>query len=91
MPSCGSGATYSVLIKRSAEKEIARLPLVLRRRVIDRIAGLAEEPRPPGCAKLSGQDKYRLRQGAYRIVYTIDDDIVTVVVVRVAHRSDAYR
>ena len=84
-------ATYSVQIVRSAEKEIARIPVRDRRRIVERIAALAADPRPPGCTKLSGQEKYRVRQGAYRIVYTIDDAIVTVVVVRVAHRRDAHR
>ncbi len=84
-------ATYSVVIRRSAEKEVAALPLSVRRRVVERISSLAAAPRPPGCVKLSGQDKYRLRQGAYRIVYTIDDAVVTVVIVRVAHRRDVYR
>ncbi len=84
-------ATYSVRIKRSAEKEISALPLAVRRRVVDRIAVLADDPRPPGCRKLSGRDAYRIRQGAYRIVYTVDDGEVVVEVVRVAHRSDVYR
>lgn len=84
-------ASYRVLIRRSAEKEIEQLPRSVRRLVVERIAALAVDPRPRGCKKLSGMDKYRVRQGSYRIVYTIDDDVVTVVVVRVAHRSDAYR
>jgi len=84
-------ATYSVRIKRSAEKEIAALPLATRRRVVERISALADDPRPPGCRRLSGSDKYRMRQGAYRVVYTVNDDRVVVEVVRVAHRSDVYR
>lgn len=84
-------ASYNVLIRRSAEKEIGRLPLRVRRAVVERISALADDPRPRGCVKLSGEEKYRVRQGAYRIVYTVDDDVITVVVVRVAHRSDAYR
>ena len=88
-------ATYSVLIRRSAEKEIERVPLRDRRRIVERIveriAALAADPRPPGCVKLSGHDKYRIRQGPYRVVYTIDDAVVTVIVVRVAHRRDTYR
>ena len=84
-------ATYSVQIKRSAEKEIAGLPLATRRRVVERISALADDPRPPGCSKLSGADGYRIRQGAYRVVYTVDDSHVVVEVVRVAHRSDVYR
>jgi mRNA interferase RelE/StbE len=82
---------YSVLITRSAEKEIERLPTAVRRLVVRRIEALAGEPRPHGSQKLAGEDKYRVRQGDYRIVYTIEDTIVTVTVVRVAHRSDVYR
>ena len=84
-------ARYSVLIKRSAEKEIAALPADVRWLVVLRIQGLATDPRPAGSQKLSGEDKYRIRQGSYRVAYTIEDAIVTVTVVRVAHRSDVYR
>jgi mRNA interferase RelE/StbE len=82
---------YSVLITRSAEKEIERLPTHVRRLVVRRIEALAGDPRPHGSQKLAGEDKYRVRQGDYRIVYTIEDEIVTVTVVRIAHRSDVYR
>lgn len=84
-------AAYSVLITRSAEKEIERLPVDLRRLVVRRILALADDPRPHGSQKLTGEDKHRIRQGDYRIVYTIEDAGVTVTVVRVAHRSDVYR
>jgi len=84
-------ASYRVLIKRSAEKEIVRLPEAIRRLVVDRILELGHEPHPPGSQKLAGRDEYRVRQGNYRIVYTIEDAVVTVTVVRVAHRSDVYR
>jgi mRNA interferase RelE/StbE len=84
-------ARYRVEIKRSAEREIAALPDAVRRLVVRRILALADDPRPHGSQKLAGDDKYRLRQGDWRIVYTIDDDVVTVTVVRVAHRSDVYR
>jgi mRNA interferase RelE/StbE len=84
-------AAYSVLITRSAEKEIERLPAGVRRLVVRRVLALADDPRPQGSQKLTGEDKYRIRQGDYRVVYTIEDAIVTVTVVRVAHRSDVYR
>ena len=83
--------SYSVRIVRSAEKEIAGVTAPLRRLVIARIQALAHDPRPPGCQKLTGEDKYRIRQGDWRIVYLIEDAIVTVTVVRVAHRSVVYR
>lgn len=84
-------AAYSVLITRSAEKEIDHLPVGIRRLVVRRIFALADDPRPHGSQKLTGEDKYRIRQGDYRVVYTIEDAVVTVTVVHVAHRSDVYR
>ena len=85
-------AKYRILIKPSAVKEIEAIPLKKdRRRIVDRIGKLAENPRPPRCEKLSGQDKYRIRQGRYRIVYTIEDQDLVVYVVKVAHRKDVYR
>ena len=84
-------ADYKQLIKRSAAKEIERLPTKkLRAAIVRRIRALADEPRPAGCVKVSGADKYRIRYGAYRILYRIEDDRL-IVVVRVAHRSGAYR
>ena len=83
---------YSILIKPSAVKEIEAIPLKKdRRRIVERIGDLAENPRPPGCEKLSGQDKYRLRQGGYRTLYSIEDKDLLVYVVKVAHRKDVYR
>ncbi len=84
-------ASYSVLVKRSAAKELEALPLKDRRRVARRIQGLAAEPRPAGCEKLSGQEKFRLRQGDYRILYAVDDTEMTVTVVKLGHRRDVYR
>jgi mRNA interferase RelE/StbE len=84
-------ASYSIRIKRSAAKEIEALPRQDRARVVDRIATLADNPRPPGCEKLSGTDKYRLRQGDYRILYQIVDRELIVTVVRVGHRREVYR
>ena len=82
---------YSLIIKRSAEKEIRSLPSKTRRRVVAKIRSLAEQPRPPGYEKLAGRDAYRVRVGVYRVVYTIEDDRLIVTVVRVAHRRDVYR
>lgn len=83
-------ARYRVEIKKSAEKELKRLPSADQERVIENIRGLSSDPRPPGSKKLSGEEKYRLRRGNYRILYEIQDVIVTVVVVRIAHRKNAY-
>lgn len=84
-------ARFEVRIKRSVAKELLRLPRADNRRIVGRIQALAEEPRPHGCEKLAGQESYRIRQGYYRVVYTIDDDRVIVEVVRIGHRSDVYR
>ncbi len=84
--------SYSVFIKRSAAKELEEIGSRRdRRRIVARIRALAEDPRPPGCRKLSGAEKYRLRQGVYRIVYSIEDDRLIVHVVRIAHRKHVYR
>ena len=85
-------ASYSVFIKRSAAKELGAVGSKRdRRKLVAKIRSLAADPRPPGCQKLSGSEKYRVRQGVYRIVYSIEDDRLVVTVVRVAHRKDANR
>jgi mRNA interferase RelE/StbE len=84
-------ASYSLLIKRSATRELEELPLKDRRRIVRRIQSLAATARPVGCEKLTGEDKYRVRQGDYRVLYTIDDVARTVVVVRIGQRGDVYR
>lgn len=83
---------YKVSIKPSAVKEIESVPRKKeRQQIIRRIGLLANDPRPFGCTKLSGHDKYRIRQGAYRIVYGIEDDELVVYIVKVGHRKDVYR
>ena len=84
-------ASYRVLIKRSAAKELEAVPMKDRRRLAKRIAGLGEDPRPIGVQKLSGEEKYRLRQGDYRILYEIVDRDLIVTVVRIGHRGEVYR
>jgi mRNA interferase RelE/StbE len=84
-------ASFKLLIKRSAAKELEELPLKARRRIATKVTALATDPRPPGAEKLSGQEKYRIRQGEYRVLYTIDDRAHTVTVVEIGHRRDVYR
>ena len=84
-------ASYSVFIKRSAVKELEDVPIHDRQRVAARVAALATDPRPPGCEKLSGEQKYRIRQGSLRILYEIDDREATVTVVKIGDRRDVYR
>lgn len=83
-------ASYKIAIKASAVKELEALPKKDCARVATRIRGLAREPRPPGGEKLSGDDKYRIRQGDYRIIYAVDDAGLTVTIVRIGHRSEVY-
>jgi len=84
-------ASYKLLIKRSAARELEGLPPKVRRRVAGQIETLTATPRPQGVEKLSGQEKYRIRQGDYRVLYSIDDGAQTVTVVKVGHRRDVYR
>ena len=84
-------AKYRLLIKPSAAKELEALPAKDRKRVAAKLRRLASEARPPGSEKLSGQENYRLRQGDYRVVYSVDDDQATVVIVKIGHRRDVYR
>jgi len=84
-------ALYNVLITKSAAKELEAIPEKDRRRIIERIRGLAGEPRPFGVEKLSGDDKYRIRQGNFRILYEILDRDLVVTVIRIGDRRDVYR
>lgn len=84
-------AVYSLFFKDSVRKDLDSIAKNDLRRIIERIESLAENPRPLGCEKLSGQEKYRLRQGNYRIIYSIQDIQLTVWVVKVGHRREVYR
>ena len=84
-------ASYSILLTRSAAKELERVPTKDRQRIVAKIAALAENPCPSGAEKLSGEDKYRIRQGDYRILYEIVDAELIVTVVRVGNRREVYR
>ena len=83
-------ARYKIEIKKSAVKELESIPSNDLKRILSKIESLAENPRPIGSLKLSGDDRYRIRQGNYRILYTIQDDILTIYIVKVRHRKDAY-
>lgn len=84
-------AAYKLFFKKSVQKDLNAIPKEDVRRILKRIKGLAEDPRPAGCEKLTGQERYRLRQGRYRILYSIQEDELTVWVVKVGHRKDIYR
>ncbi len=82
---------YRVLIRKSAADELSRVPKKDLRRIVERIRSLGDEPRPAGGEKLSAQERYRIRQGDYRVVYSIDDAARTVEIFKIGHRSEIYR
>ena len=84
-------ASYRLEFKRSVAKDLRGLPKEDVRRILDRIEALGEDPRPPGCEKLSAAERYRIRQGANRILYEIHDAHLVVLVVKVGHRREVYR
>ena len=85
-------ARYSLRIKKSARKELASIATKAdRRRIISRIESLATNPRPSGALKLSGRERYRIRQGRYRILYTIEDTVLIIHVIKIGDRKDVYR
>jgi mRNA interferase RelE/StbE len=84
-------ASYRLLIKAAAAKELEATPKRDRERLAARIKSLAATPRPPGSEKLSSEEKYRIRQGDYRVLYLIEDANSTVTVVKIGHRREVYR
>ena len=84
-------AEYKVYFKESVQKDFSVIPKNDLRKILKRIGALAKNPRPPGHEKLTGQERYRIRQGRYRIVYSVQDEELTVWVVKVGHRKGVYR
>ena len=84
-------ANYKIVIKQSVAKDLRPIPNKDVKRILQRIEQLARDPRPPGSEKLSGEEKYRVRQGNYRILYRIEDEILTVFIVKIGHRRDVYQ
>ena len=82
---------YKLVFKQSVSKDLRALPKRDIARILKCIQSLAREPRPPGCEKLSGQERYRVRQGVYRLIYEIHDEVLTVVVVKIGDRREVYR
>lgn len=83
--------SFEIIFKQSVAKDLRQIPKKDVARILKRIDALRAEPRPPGVEKLSGQEKYRIRQRVYRILYEIRNDELIVVVVKVGHRRDVYR
>jgi len=84
-------ARFELRFKPSVAKDLRGVPKTEVRRLLKRIEALGDDPRPAGCEKLTGRDLYRVRQGAYRIVYSVDDVAVVVEVIKVGHRREVYR
>ncbi len=84
-------ANYSLAFKKSVAKDLRNIPNKDVKRILKCIETLCKNPRAEGCIKLSGQERYRIRQGAYRVIYEIQDSELIILVVKVAHRSDAYK
>jgi mRNA interferase RelE/StbE len=84
-------AEYEILFKESVWKDLKKIPKRDLKKIISRVEKLGDDPRPMGCEKLTGEELYRVRQGNYRIVYSIQDNELTVWVVKVGHRRDVYR
>lgn len=82
--------TYQIEYTNSAAKELQKLDRSVIRPIVTAIAGLAQDPRPHGAIKMTGADSFRIRVGQYRVVYLIDDTVITVTVIKVAHRRDVY-
>lgn len=84
-------AEFEIFFKESVWKELKRIPKNDLRRILSRIKKLGDNPRPAGCEKLTSMELYRVRPGKYRIVYSIQDNELTVWVIKIGHRKDVYR
>jgi len=84
-------AAYKIFFRESVEKDLREIPKKDLRKILHRIKLLSDNPWPPGHEKLTGQERYRIRQGRYRIVYSIQDKELTVWIVKVGQRKDVYR
>ena len=84
-------ANYEIQFKKSVAKDLRSIPKNDVKKILERIDALSVNPRGEGCIKLSGQERYRTRQGVYRIIYEVKDAEIVVVVVKVGHRSQVYK
>ena len=81
---------YRIEFRKSVEKDLKAIPEKDSIRILQKIQALSFDPRPSTCKKLSGQDRYRIRQGNYRILYEICDDVLLITIVKTGHRRDIY-
>jgi mRNA interferase RelE/StbE len=84
-------ARFELRFKASVAKDLRGIPRTDVRRLLKKIEALRDQPRPPGCEKLAGHELYRIRQGVYRVVYSVDDVKVVIEVIKVGHRREVYR
>lgn len=84
-------ASYELVFKQSVAKDLRPIPKKDLARILRRVRSLRDDPRPPGSEKLSGQERYRIRQGVYRIIYEVKDKALIVTVVKVGHRKRVYK
>lgn len=83
-------ANYTIALTRTAQKQLDKLPEQVAEVLLDAIEKLADEPRPDGCKKLKGRPGYRIRKGDYRVIYDIQDDVLTIEVIAIGHRRKIY-
>ncbi len=84
-------AEYEIFFRESVYKDFRKIPKKDLQKILSKIQNLSSNPRPPGSEKLTGQETFRIRQGNYRILYSIQDNHLTIWVVKVGHRKDIYR
>lgn len=84
-------AGYRIFFKKSVQKDLSAIPKKDLKKILKRMQSLEDDPRPKGSEKLTGRERYRLRQGRYRILYSIQDDELTIWIVKVGHRKNIYR
>jgi mRNA interferase RelE/StbE len=84
-------AEYEIFFKESVWKDLKKIPKRELKRILSRVEKLSDDPRPMGCEKLTGEELFRIRQGKYRIIYSIQDNELTIWVIKVGHRKDIYR
>ena len=84
-------AFYNIVVKKSAEREMRGAPSADLGRIVEKLKGLAVLPRPHGCEKMAGTELYRIRQGDWRILYSVDDPRRSIVIYKIGHRREIYR
>ena len=83
--------TYTVILPRSVQKQIAKLDATVASRIEEALIALEADPRPPGAKKLTGRDGWRVRIGDYRVIYEIHDRVLQIIIIQIGHRRDVYR